>query len=127
MYIIPIMFVVKTETVSVRAFWKLRPLAFYPVRKRCTRHRAFYLMLSLACGRIILFVWTPFVQERRHASATSLYLLCMLCLYWACLAEICQLSPFGSQKLAVAYVLQGVISSSASTAARYSKPSVIVG
>ncbi len=28
----------------------------YPVRKRCTRHRAFYLMLSLACGRIALFV-----------------------------------------------------------------------
>ena len=41
--------------------------------------------------------------------------------------EICQLSPFGSHKLVVAYVLQGVISVSASTAARYSKPSVIVG
>ena len=57
----------------------------YPVRKRCTRHRAFYMMLSLACGRIALFVWTPFVQERRHASATSVYFLCALCLYWVCL------------------------------------------
>ena len=51
----------------------------YPVRKRCTRHRAFYLMLSLACGRIALFVWTPFVQERDHASATNVSFLCVLC------------------------------------------------
>ena len=42
-------------------------------------------------------------------------------------SEICQLSPFGSHKLVVAYVLQVVISVSASTAARDSKPWVIVG
>ena len=45
----------------------------------------FYLMLSLACGRIALFVWMPFVQARRHSSATSVYFLCALCVYWVCL------------------------------------------
>ena len=97
------------------------------MRKRCTRHRAFYLMLSLACGRIV-FLFGRLLCESAAMHLRQAYIFCArsVCIGYV-FSEICQLSPFGSHKLVVAYVLQGVISVSASTAARDSKPWVIVG